>query len=170
VRDRTGPVRGFARRLAAGDTRATLTEHAIATLIGPAPDGMPDPQLAPPQLARSGDPFAALRIVHFVSRLRRNETLQLRDAVTTLNAEFLDWYFSEKVVLAELVQLQANWGISFHGDDRIVLDRNERGHTLLIIDSTKMSSFLVNEAKRLAEACHEELRRFTLGDGVSPDN
>jgi hypothetical protein len=33
-----------------------------------------------------------------------------------------------------------------------------------------MSAFLVNEAKRLAEACAEELRRFTLGDGVSPDN
>jgi hypothetical protein len=143
---------------------------ADTRLLGPAPEGMPDPQVAPPQLARSGDPFASLRVVHFVSRLRRNETLQLRDVVTALNAEFLDWYFSEKVVLAELVQLQANWAISFHGDDRIVLDRNERGHTLLITDSTKMSSFLVSEARRLAEACDEELRRFTLGDGVSRDN
>ena len=141
-----------------------------ASLVGPAPEGMPDPAMAPPQLARSGDPFAALRVVHFVSRLRRNESLQLRDVVAALNAEFLDWYFSEKVVLAELVQLQANWSISFHGDDRIVLDRNDRGHTLLIVDSTKMSSFLVNEALRLAEACAEELRRFTLGDGVSSDN
>ena len=139
-------------------------------LLGSAPEGMPDPQVAPPQLARAGDPFASLRVVHFVSRLRRNETLQLRDVVTALNAEFLDWYFSEKVVLAELVQLQANWAISFHGDDRIVLDRNERGHTLLITDSTKMSTFLVSEARRLAEACDEELRRFTLGDGVSRDN
>ena len=139
-------------------------------LAGSPPDGMPDPHLAPPQLARSGDPFASLRIVHFVSRLRRNETLQLRDVVGAINAEFLDWYFSEKVLLAELVQLQANWGISFHGDDRIVLDRNERGHTLLIVDSTKMSSFLVNEARRLSEACSEELRRFTLGDGISSDN
>ncbi|HYI67223.1 MAG TPA: hypothetical protein VEW95_09885 [Candidatus Limnocylindrales bacterium] len=141
-----------------------------ASLAGPAPDGMPDPTLAPPQIARGGDPFAALRVVHFVSRLRRNESLQVRDVVTALNAEFLDWYFSEKVVLAELVQLQANWSISFHGEDRIVLDRNERGHTLLIVDSTKMSSFLVNEARRLSEACAEELRRFTLGDGVSSDN
>ena len=131
---------------------------------------MPDPHLAPPQLARSGDPFAALRVVHFVARLRRNETLQVRDVATALNAEFLDWYFSEKVVLAEIVQLQANWSISFHGDDRIVLDRNERGHTMLIVDSTKMSSFLVGEARRLAEACQDELRRFTLGDGVSRDN
>lgn len=143
---------------------------ASPPLVGQAPEGMPDPVLAPPQIARSGDPFAALRLVHFVSRLRRNETLQLRDVVTALNATYLDWYFSEKVVLAELVQLQANWSISFHGDDRIVLDRNERGHTLLITDSTKMGSFLVNEGRRLAQACEEELRRFTLGDGVSPDN
>ena len=147
-----------------------MTQTPTSSLIGPPPEGMPDPGLVPPQIARSGDPFAALRIVHFISRVRRNETLQVRDVVAALNAEFLDWYFSEKVVLAELVQLQANWGISFHGDDRIVLDRNERGHTLLVIDSTKMSTFLVNEARRLSEACHEELRRFTLGDGISPDN
>jgi hypothetical protein len=147
-----------------------VTESATLPLVGPPPDGMPDPGLVPPQIARSGDPFADLRIVHFVSRLRRNTTLQLRDVVAALNAEFLDWYFSEKVVLAEIVQLQANWGISFHGDDRIVLDRNERGHTLLITDSTKMSTFLVNEAQRLAGACDVELRRFTLGDGVSRDN
>ena len=144
--------------------------NQTSTLLGPPPDGMPVPDVTPPQIARSGDPFAALRIVHFLSRLRRNETLQLRDVVSVLNAEFLDWYFSEKVVLAEIVQLQANWSISFHGDDRIVLDRNERGHTLLVVDSTKMSSFLVNEARRLAEACNDELRRFTLGDGISPDN
>jgi hypothetical protein len=148
-----------------------MTESATQpALVGPAPDGMPDPSLSPPQLARSGDPFAALRVVHFVSRLRRNATLQLRDVVAALNAEFLDWYFSEKVVLAELVQLQANWSISFHGDDRIVLDRNERGTTLLVTDSSKMSAFFVGEARRLATACEEELRRFTLGDGVSPDN
>ncbi len=146
-----------------------MSEERGAALVGSPPEGMPDPNLAPPQIARSGDPFAALRIVDLVSRLARNRTHQLRDVVTALNAAFLDWSFSEKVVLAELVQLQANWGISFHGDDRIVLDRNERGHTLLIVDSTKMSSFLVSEARRLADACADELRTFSLGDGISRD-
>ena len=130
---------------------------------------MPEPDLIPPQIARVGDPFARLRILHFVSRLRRNAALQLRDVVAALNAAYLDWYFSEKVVLAELVQLQANWAISFHGEDRIVLDRNERGHTLLLVDSTKMSAFLIGQARQAVEACEEELRRFTLGDGTSPD-
>ena len=146
-----------------------MTDQAAALALGPAPEGMPDPDLVPPQIARAGDPFAALRVVHFLSRLPRNLTLQLRDVVLSLNAAYLDWAFAEKVVLAELVQLQANWAISFHGEDRIVLDRNERGHTLLIVDSTKMSAFFVSEARRAVEACEEEQRRFTLGDGTTTD-
>ena len=143
---------------------------SVSPLVGTAPEGMPAADPIPPQIARSGDPFAGVRIVHFISRLRRNETLQLRDVVAELNAAYLDWSFSEKVVLAQLVQLQADWSISFHGDDRIVLDRGARGHTLLITDSTKMTPFLIAEVKRLLDACREEQRRFTLGDGISPDN
>jgi hypothetical protein len=131
---------------------------------------MPETDLNPPQIARTGDPFATLRLVSFIARLRRNETLQLRDVVASLNATYLDWFFPEKVVLAGLVQLQANWSISYHGDDRIVLERNERGHTLLIVDSTKMTPFLVAQANRLRDECDEELRRFSLGDGVTTDN
>ena len=141
-----------------------------SSLLGPPIPGMPEPDLTPPQIARVGDPFATLRLVAFVARLRRNETLQLRDVVASLNAAYLDWYFAEKVVLAAIVQLQANWSISFHGEDRIVLDRNERGHTLLIVDSTKMTPFLVSQANRLRDECDEELRRFSLGDGVTTDN
>jgi len=129
------------------------TNEALGLASGPVPEGMPAPTLTPPQIARTGDPFARLRILHFLARLRRNTTLQVRDVTAALNAEFLDWSFPEKVLLAELVQLQANWGISFHGDDRIILDRNERGNTLLIVEEAK-----------------EELRTFTLGDGITPDN
>jgi hypothetical protein len=143
------------------------TDHP---LLDPAPAGLPDPDRSPPQIARVGDPFAGLRLVHFLAQVKRNATHQLRDVVASLNAAYLDWYFPEKVVLAELVQLQANWSISYHGDDRIVLDRNERGHTLLVVDSTKMTPFLVAQATRLREACDEELRHFALGDGVTTDN
>jgi hypothetical protein len=143
------------------------TDHP---LLDPAPSGLPDAELSPPQIARVGDPFAGLRFVTFLARLKRNATHQLRDVVAALNAAHLDWYFPEKVVLAELVQLQANWSISYHGEDRIVLDRNERGHTILIVDSTKMTPFLIVQANRLRDACDEELRRFALGDGVTTDN
>jgi hypothetical protein len=147
-----------------------MTASTESPLLGPPVPGMPEVGVAPPQIARVGDPFAKLRLVAFVARLRRNETLQLRDVVASLNAAHLDWYFPEKVVLAELVQLQANWSISYHGEDRIVLDRNERGHTLLIVDSTKMTPFLVAQANRLRDECDEELRRFALGDGITTDN
>jgi hypothetical protein len=147
-----------------------MTEPIATSPLANAPDGMPDPELAPPQIARSGDPFARLRIVHLLSRLPRNTTLQLRDVLGWLNAAFLDWSFTEKVLLATIVQLQANWSISFHGEDRIVLDRNERGHTLLIVDSSRMTAFLVAEGRRAADEAEDELRRFTLGDGVSSDN
>ena len=143
------------------------TDHP---LLDPAPAGLPDADLSPPQIARVGDPFAGLRLVRFLARVKRNTTHQLRDIVASLNATYMDWYFPEKVMLAELVQLQANWSISYHGEDRIVLDRNERGHTLLIVDSTKMTPFLVAQANRLRDECDEELRRFALGDGVTTDN
>jgi len=130
---------------------------------------MPEPDLVPPQIARAGDPFARLRMIHFLSRVRRNATHQLRDVVASLNAAFLDWHFSEKVVLAELVQLQANWAISYHGEDRIVLDRNERGHTLLIVDSQKMAPFFLAEARRAVDDCEEEQRSFTLDEARTPD-
>jgi hypothetical protein len=143
------------------------TDHP---LLEPLPAGLPEADLSPPQIARVGDPFAGLRLVTFLARVKRNATHQLRDVVTSLNATYLDWYFPEKVVLAWLVQLQANWSISYHGEDRIVLDGNERGHTLLIVDSTKMTPFLVAQANRLRDECDEELRRFALGDGVTTDN
>lgn len=143
---------------------------ADGPLLGDAPAGMPNPDVAPPQIARAGDPFAGLRIVYGLARLRRNVTHQLRDVVVALNAAYLDWSFREEVVLAELVQLQSNWSISFHGEDRIMIGANERGRTLLIVDSTKMTPFLVSQAERLAAACDDELRRFALGDGVTTDN
>jgi hypothetical protein len=129
-------------------------------LLGAIPEGMPDPNVAPPQVARAGDPFASLRIVVGLSRVSRNVTHQLRDVVTALNAAYLDWSFDESVVLAELVQLQSNWSISFHGEDRIVIGASERGRTVLIVDSTKMSPFLVTQAQAQAQACDDALRAF----------
>jgi hypothetical protein len=139
----------------------TVTDHL---LLGEVPEGMPDPDVAPPQVARAGDPFASLRIVVGLSRLTRNVTHQLRDVVTALNAAYLDWSFSEDVVLAELVQLQANWSLSFHGEDRIVIGVNERGRTILIVDSTKMTPFLLAQAQAQAEASDAALREFAIGE------
>ena len=147
-----------------GDTPPAVTV-ANQPLLGDIPDGMPDPHVAPPQVARAGDPFASLRIVVGLSRLSRNLTHQLRDVVTALNAAYIDWSFTEDVVLSELVQLQSNWSISFHGEDRIVLGMSERGRTILIVDSTKMTPFFLSQAQAQAEACDAALREFAIGDG-----
>jgi hypothetical protein len=133
-------------------------------LLGETPEGMPSTDVAPPQVARPGDPFASLRIVVGLSRLTRNVPHQLRDVVAALDAAYLDWSFAEDVVLAELVQLQSNWSISFHGEDRIVIGANERGRTVLIVDSTKMTPFLLAQAQAQAEACDAALRAFALGE------
>jgi hypothetical protein len=133
-------------------------------LLGATPEGLPDPNVAPPQVARAGDPFASLRILVGLARLTRNVTHQLRDVVAALDAAYLDWSFGEDVVLAELVQLQSNWSISFHGEDRIVLGANERGRTVLIVDSTKMTPFLVAQAQAHARAADAALREFALGE------
>jgi hypothetical protein len=133
-------------------------------LLGAVPEGMPDPNIAPPQAARAGDPFSSLRIVVGLARISRNVPHQLRDVVAALNAAYLDWSFTEDVVLAELVQLQSNWSISFHGEDRIVLGTTERGRTALIVDSTKMTPFLVAQAQAHAEACDAALREFAIGE------
>jgi hypothetical protein len=137
---------------------------ASSSLLGATPEGMPDPNVAPPQVARAGDPFASLRIVVGLSRLPRNVTHQLRDVAAALDHAHLDWSFSEEVVLAELVQLQANWSIAFHGEDRIVIGANERGRTVLIVDSTKMTPFLLAQAQAQAQACDAALRAFALGE------
>jgi hypothetical protein len=133
-------------------------------LLGDVPADMPDPNVAPPQVARKGDPFSSLRIVVGLSRLTRNASHQLRDVVAALDAAYLDWSFTEDVVLAELVQLQSNWSISFHGEDRIVLGATERGRTVLIVDSTKMTPFLLAQAQAQAEACDAALRAFAMGE------
>ena len=75
--------------------------------------GLPDADLRPPIVADSGDPFASLRVAHTVARLPRGVPVRLRDVVDSLNAEYLDWSFSRPVVVAVVVQLQANWIADF---------------------------------------------------------
>ena len=56
-----GSLVGVPIEIGRGIARLTERVRCTRTLVGPAPEGMPDPHLAPPQVARGGDPFAALR-------------------------------------------------------------------------------------------------------------
>ncbi|HUQ43142.1 MAG TPA: hypothetical protein VM451_01840, partial [Candidatus Limnocylindria bacterium] len=68
----------------------------LGQLRPPSP-GMPAADLAPPVIAESGDPFAALRVVDLVARLERGRPIRLTAIVDRLNATNLDWLFEPRV-------------------------------------------------------------------------
>ena len=127
--------------------------------------GLPDPNIQPPTVAETGDPFARVRVVHLLARMPRGRALRVRDIVDQLNADYLDWSFSRDVVLATVVQLQANWLTDYRNSDGIVLDDGPAGPELTIEDSSRVDPWIVRQAERLAVACGEQLAAFALEEG-----
>ncbi len=138
--------------------------------LRPAPPGLPQPDLRPPTIAESGDPFAALRVIHLLARLERGRPIRLDDVADALNAEHLDWWFARKVVLDVALQLQADWMTDYRNTSGIVLEDGPYGPTIAIEDSTRVDPWLVAQAQRTASACRESLAEFSrrerpTGDG-----
>jgi hypothetical protein len=126
---------------------------------------LPDPNLHPPTVAESGDAFSALRVVHLLARLPRGERLPLGDITSRLNAEFLDWAFSPRVVADTIAQVQANWIADYRGVEGIRLEDDPTGAWLEIEDSARSGPWLVDQAQRLATECRAQLREFARGEG-----
>jgi hypothetical protein len=126
--------------------------------------GLPDPHLHPPVIAAAGDPFADLRVVHLLARLPRGEPVRLRDVVTRLEAEHLDWSFSRAVVQAAAVQLQANWRADYRSSEGIVLQDGVAGPEISIEDSSRVDPWMVRQVERCREACLDALRTFASED------
>ncbi|MEO8273872.1 MAG: hypothetical protein ABI620_07385 [Chloroflexota bacterium] len=135
--------------------------------IGPAPEGMPDPNLMPPIVAESGDPFAALRVVDLVARLRRGRAVHLSAIVDRLNATYLDWLFDERVVADAILQLQSNWMADYRNSTGIVLDEVAGQATVTIEDSSRVDPWIARQAQRLAAACRESLLAFSRRDRLA---
>jgi hypothetical protein len=129
---------------------------------------LPDPRIQPPTLAESGDPFAMLRIAHLVARIPRGEPVRIRDIVDRLNAEYLDWSFTRRVVLDTLVQLQANWIADYRTIDGIAIDEGDAGPTVAIEDSSRVDPWMRAQVERLAAQCRERLRAFAVEEGAIP--
>lgn len=125
---------------------------------------MPDPNLQPPVIAESGDPFAALRVVDLAARLERGRAIPLSDIVDRMNATYLDWLFDERVVADALLQLQANWMADYRNATGIVLDEADGRATVTIEDSSRVDPWIARQAQRLAAECREVLRDFSLRD------
>jgi hypothetical protein len=130
--------------------------------------GMPDPHVRPPVVAEPGDPFAELRVVDTVARLPRGVPVRVRDIVDHLNARYVDWSFSRRVVLSAIVQLQANWLVDYRNTDGIALADTPAGPTLSVEDTPRVDPWMRHQAERLAESCTERLRAFAVEEGAIP--
>ena len=130
--------------------------------------GLPDPDIQPPVVAESGDPFAAVRIVHLLARIPRGEPVRLRDVVDALNALWLGWSFDRGVVADAIVQLQANWMTDYRTVDGIRLELDAYGQTVTIEDSSRVDPWMTLQVRALADACHERLRAFARDEGDLP--
>lgn len=130
--------------------------------------GLPDPNLDPPVIAVSGDPFAALRTAHLLARIPRGRPVRLRDLVDRLNADYLGWSFSRGVVADTIVQLQANWLTDYRNHDGIVLGEGEAGAEVTIEDSSRVDPWIVRQVDRLAAECRERLLTFARDEGALP--
>jgi len=135
--------------------------------LAPAPAGMPAPNLAPPVLAESGDPFAALRVTDLVARIPRGEPVRLATIVDRLNATYLDWLFSERVVADALLQLQSNWMADYRNASGIVIDDGPAGATVTVEDSSRVDPWIVRQALRLAAECRAALDEFSRRDRLT---
>lgn len=130
----------------------------------PPPPGMPDPDISPPVVAESGDPFATLRVIDVIARMDRGRPVRLDDLVDRLNATWLDWLFSRAVVVDALVALQANWMADYRNSSGIVLDDGPGGATVTLEDSSRVDPWIVRQAQREAAACHDRLAAFARSD------
>ena len=129
--------------------------------------GLPDPGIAPPTVAESGDPFAGLRVAHLIARLPRGESVRLRDVVDRLNSDYLDGSFSRPVVAAVAVQLAANWQADCRTAAGFELTEGERGDELRIEDSGRADAWLVRQVERYAALCRDRLGQFAREDATS---
>lgn len=135
--------------------------------LRPAPAGLPAELPAPPVVAESGDPFAALRVVALVARLPRGVGIPVTDVVDALNAAHVEWLFSRRVVEDALIALQANWAADYRSTGGILFGTGERGDTITVEDSSRVDPWIVRQAARLAAECREALADFARRDRVT---
>ena len=132
--------------------------------LRPAPAGLPDPQIHPPTIAESGDPFTAMRVIDLLARIERGHPIRVADIVERLDTMYLDWLFSASVVTDVALQLQANWMADYRNTSGIVIDDGPYGPTITIEDSSRVDPWIVRQALREAASCTERLAKFSRRD------
>jgi hypothetical protein len=164
---RDGAVLAFETRLVHPDVSVTeplMTVEPGVVGARPAPAGLPDAHIAPPQIAESGDPFGTLRVIDVVARMDRGRPIRLDDLVDRLNATHADWLFTRAVVADALIALQANWMADYRNASGIVLDSGPYGDTVTLEDSSRVDPWIVGQAQRAARECRLILDEFARRD------
>jgi hypothetical protein len=133
-------------------------------LLRDAPPGLREPDLQPPNIAESGDPFAAARIAAMVARIERGRPIRIADIVDRLNATYLDWLFTDRVVVDAILQLQTNWMADYRNTSGIVLSDSDYGATVEIEDTSRVDPWIVRQVDREIAACREQLDAFSRLD------
>jgi hypothetical protein len=132
--------------------------------LRPIPAGFPDPNLNPPNIAESGDPFSAIRVIHLLATIERGQPIRVADIVDRLEATYLDWLFSPAVVTNVALQLQANWMADYRNTSGIAIDDGPYGPTITIEDSSRVDPWIIRQAQREAASCTERLAEFSRRD------
>src|SRR5215213_8798 len=133
----------------------------------PAPAGLPDAHIAPPQIAQPGDPFSAIRVIDLLARMELGRPIRVDDLADRPNATWLDWLFTRSVVVDVLVTLQANWMADYRNASGIVLDTGAYGDTVTLEDSSRVDPWIVGQAQREAQACRRVLDEFARRDRLA---
>jgi hypothetical protein len=128
------------------------------------PPGLPDARISPPTVAEAGDPFSALRVVDLLARLERGRAIRLEDIAARLNATYLDWLFSPRVVADVALQLASNWMTDYRNTAGFEVADGPSGPTLTIEDSPRVDPWIVRQAQRTAAECTERLAEFSRRD------
>ena len=135
--------------------------------LRPAPTGLPDPDIVPPTIGESGDPFTTLRVLDLLARVERGRPQRLADVADRLDATYLDWLFPVPVEADVIIQLQGDWMSDYRNASGIVLDDGPTGPTVTIEDSSRVDPWIVRQAQRAAADCTERLAEFSRRDRPS---
>jgi len=149
--------------------RSDAAERPGPLRLRSAPDGLPAADLEPPVIAESGDPFAALRVIELVARIERGHPVRVSDLADRLNATHPGWLFEPRVVVDNLVALQANWLSDYRNGTGIVLEEGPFGATVAVEDSSRVDPWMVRQAERVVIDCRERLLEFGRRDRATGD-
>jgi len=133
------------------------------------PDNVTLPLPWPPVIAEARSPFTAVRVATLMLGRARGARERLADIADALNAAHLDWLFERRVVIDELLQLQANWFSDFRTTTGFIVEDSDQGPVVTLEDSSRMSGWLERQVAKATEECKRELAAFAKSDRAAGD-